>query len=168
MEAPPWPPPAIGGAPGCAASSKSFADVLSGSCRLEVSNIPDLGCCSTHRGEPALRLSQKELQLLSTPFKNALVGRFPFRRPPMEVIRGFFVSLGLKGDCDVGLLDLNHVLIRPSSEEDFTRLFVCRSWFVKGAQMLLSKWTLNFKVHQDSTYAPVWVSLPTCDDPIFP
>ncbi|XP_071916245.1 uncharacterized protein [Coffea arabica] len=119
MEGPPWPPPATGGVPGCAASSKSFADVLSGSGRLEVSRIPDLGCCSSHRGEPALRLSQSDLHLLSTPFKNALVGRFPFRRPPMEVIRGFFVSLGLKGACEVGLLDLNHVLIRPSTEEDY-------------------------------------------------
>ncbi|XP_071939796.1 uncharacterized protein [Coffea arabica] len=167
MEGPPWPPPVTGGVPGGAASSKSFADVLSGSGRVEVSPVPDLGCWSTHRGEPALRLSQKELQLLSTPFKNALVGRFPFRRPPMEVIRGFFVSLGLKGDCDVGLLDMNHVLIRPSTEEDFTRLFVRRSWFVKGAQMLLAKWTLDFKAHQDSTYAPVWVSLPTLPLPLF-
>ena len=167
MEGPPWPPPATGGVPGCAASSKSFADVLSGSGRLEVSRIPDLGYCSSHRGEPALRLSQSDLHLLSTPFKNALVGRFPFRRPPMEVIRGFFVSLGLKGACEVGLLDLNHVLIRPSTEEDYTRLFVRRSWFVKGAQMLLSKWTLDFKVHQDSTYAPVWVSLPALPLPLF-
>lgn len=167
MEGPPWPPPATEGAPGCAAPSKSFADMLSGSGRLEVSNIPDLGCCSIHRGEPALRLSQRDMHLLSMPFKNALVGRFPFRRPPMEVIRGFFVSLGLKGDCEVGLLDMNHVLIRPLTEEDYTRLFVRRSWFVKGAQMLLSKWTLDFKVHQDSTYAPVWVSLPSLPLPLF-
>ncbi|XP_071917069.1 uncharacterized protein [Coffea arabica] len=163
MEAPLWPPPVTGGGAG---PSRSFADVLSGPCRLE-SNIPDLGCCSTHRGEPALRLSQKELQLLSTPFQNALVGRFPFRRPPMEVIRHFFVSLGLKGECDVGLLDMNHVLIRPSSEEDFTRLFVRRSWFVQGAQMLLSKWTMDFTAQQDSTFAPVWVSLPSLPLPLF-
>nr|XP_027093600.1 uncharacterized protein LOC113714003 [Coffea arabica] len=163
MEGPPWPPPA---AEGAAASSRSFADVLAGPCRLE-SNIPDLGCSSSHRGEPALLLSQKELQLLSAPFQNALVGRFPFRRPPMEVIRHFFVSLGLKGACDVGLLDLNHVLIRPSSEEDFTRLFLRRSWVVKGAQMMVSKWTLDFKAHQDATFAPVWVSLPSLPLPLF-
>ena len=147
MEGPPWPPPAKEGAPGCAAPSKSFADVLSGSGRLEVSNIPDLGCCSIHRGEPALRLSQRDMQLLSTPFKNALVGRFPFRRPPMEVIRGFFVSLGLKGDCEVGLLDMNHVLIRPMTEEDYTRLFVRRAWFVQAAQLRLSKGPVYFTVH---------------------
>nr|XP_027101055.1 uncharacterized protein LOC113720377 [Coffea arabica] len=85
----------------------------------------------------------------------------------MEIIRGFFVSLGLKGDCEVGLLDLNHVLIRPSLEEDFTQLFVRRSWFVKGAQMLISKWTLDFKAHQDATLAPVWVSMPCLPLPLF-
>ncbi|XP_071909746.1 uncharacterized protein [Coffea arabica] len=166
MEGPPWPPPATGGTSGGTAASRSFADVIAGSCRLEPS-VPDLGRCATHRGEPALLLSQNDLHLLSTPFKNALVGRFPFRRPPMEAIRGFFVSLGLKGDCDVGLLDLNHVLIRPSTAEDFTRLFVRRSWFVKGAQMLVSKWTLDFKAHQDSTFAPVWVSMPALPLPLF-
>ena len=145
---------------------KSFVDALAGS-RREGEAVPDLGWCSTHRGEPALRLSHQEMTLLSSPFQNALVGRFPFRRPPMEVIRGFFVSLGLRGDCEVGLLDLNHVLIRPSLEEDFTSLFVRRSWFVKGAQMLISKWTLDFKANQDSQFAPVWVSLPFLPLPLF-
>lgn len=50
--------------------------------------------------------------MLAEPFKNALVGRFLFNMPSIEVIRKFVVSLGLKDKCDVGLLDSNNILIR--------------------------------------------------------
>ena len=82
---------------------RSFASVLAGA-----SDKPDaiaLGEVSTFRGEPALRISRREIEQLSEPFQNSLVGRFSFNRPPMEVIRKFFLSLGLRGDCKVGLLD---------------------------------------------------------------
>ena len=62
--------------------------------------------------------------VLAEPFRNALVGHFAFNHPPMEVIQKFVVSFGLKGDCPVSLLDLNHVLLCLILEEDYTRLFV--------------------------------------------
>ena len=48
---------------------------------------------------------------LAALFHNALVGRFNTGRPPMEVVHKFFMTLGLKGSCSVGLLDAKHVLI---------------------------------------------------------
>lgn len=80
-----------------------------------------------------------EMLQLAEPCKNSLVGRFSFSRPPTEVVRKFFTSLGLKGDCSVGLLDSNHVLIQPILVKGYTRLFVCRTWFIQGSPMVVSK-----------------------------
>ncbi|XP_071928061.1 uncharacterized protein [Coffea arabica] len=49
------------------------------------------------------------------------LSRFALKLPSMEVIRRFFVTLGLKGSCSVGLLDSKHVLLQPEVEEDYTR-----------------------------------------------
>ena len=112
--------------------SNSFADIGAGS---DLAAGVDVGTLGYHRGEPALVLSRQELMGLAEPYKNALVGRFAVKRPPMEAIRRFFVTLGLKGSCSVGLLDAKHVLIRPEVEEDYTRLFVRRTWFIQNSPM---------------------------------
>ena len=105
-------------------AGRSFADVVvDGSGPAAVEGIGEI---SRHRGEPALRLLRQDMINLAAPFRNALVGRFAASRPSMEAIRKFFVSLGLKSDCAVGLLDQRHILIRPTAEEDYTRLFLRR------------------------------------------
>ena len=119
-----------------------------------------LGEISSFRGEPALRLTRQEIATLSEPFQNALMGRFSYSRPSMEIIRRFITSLGLKGDCAVGLLDPKHVLLRPTLEEDYARLFARRIWYVRSSPMSISKWSLEFKANQELAAAPVWVALP--------
>ena len=73
----------------------------------------------------------------------------------MEVIRNFFVDLGLRGNCSVGLLDHNHVLIHPMMEEVYTRLFTRRVWYIHGSPMSISKWTMNFKANHEIAIAPI-------------
>ena len=104
-----------------------------------------LGEGSTFRREPALRISRREIEQLSVPFQNSLVGRFSFSIPPMEVIRKFFLSLDLRGDYKVGLLDQKYVLIHSVLEENYTRLFARRIWYVSSSPMSISKWSLEFK-----------------------
>ena len=71
-------------------SGKSFATAVLAEALIEdVSS--GIGVVSTYRGELALR--------------------FAFNKALMEVVRKFFVSLGLKGECFVGLLDSSHALI---------------------------------------------------------
>ena len=112
--------------------SRSFAAVVADNGTEEGFNP---GLISTFRGEPALRIAKQDILQLALPFQHALVGRFSYSRPPMEAVRKFFLSLGLKGECAVALLDSNHVLIRPTREEDYTRLFVRRTWFIKSSPM---------------------------------
>ena len=76
----------------------------------------------------------------------------------MDVIRIFFLSLGLKDKCAVGLLDYNHVVIRSMVEEDYTRLFVRRTWYIQSAPMVISKWFMDFRANKEVSIAPVWMS----------
>ena len=67
----------------------------------------------------------------------------------------------------MALLDANHVLIRPRVEENYTRLFVRRMWFIKSSPMTISKWSLDFKANKEVSIAPVWVSFPGLPIPFF-
>lgn len=81
------------------------------------------GQCSTYRGKPTFLISRQELLAMTKPYQNSLVGRFTMGCPSMEIINKFVVSLGLKGDCPIGLLYHRHVLLSPMLEEDFMRLW---------------------------------------------
>nr|XP_027086510.1 uncharacterized protein LOC113708247 [Coffea arabica] len=94
-------------------------------------------------------------------------GRFSAGRPSMEAIQKFFVMLGLKGHCSVGLLDEKHVLIRPVVDDDYTRLFARRVWFIGKSPMSISKWSIDFRSGQELSIAPVWVSFPGLPIPFF-
>ncbi|XP_071928035.1 uncharacterized protein [Coffea arabica] len=149
---------ALDGATSHAPKTFAAAVAVSGSAAPDAGS--EVGTVSSFRGEPALRMSQEDMLCLAEPFRHALVGRFGFSRPSMDLIRKFFISLGLKGDCSVGLLDQNHVLIRPSLQEDYTRLFVRRLWYVHGSAMTISKWSLDFRANKEIAVAPVWVTFP--------
>nr|XP_027109380.1 uncharacterized protein LOC113729260 [Coffea arabica] len=147
-------------------NGRSFAAVVAARSAAAIVD-EGIGEISLYRGEPALRLSRQEMQTLAAPYRNALVGRFPSIRPSMEAVRKFFVSLGLKGECAVGLLDQRHILIRPVLEEDYTRLFLRRTWFVKNAPMVVAKWTLDFKSNQEPSVVPIWVAFLGLPIPFF-
>ena len=114
-EPPAKPPDGVGSLP--YSSGKTFAVIVVDKSSIEYGY--DVGEVLTYRGEPALKISRKELMELMKPFQNALIGWFPYSRPSMVAVHNFFISLGLKGDCSVGLLDCNQILIRPMVEEDY-------------------------------------------------
>ncbi|XP_027062808.1 uncharacterized protein [Coffea arabica] len=153
-----------GEAPPFVRPSKTFASLLSQSPSSSSSGI---GHLSTYKGEPSLVISRQDMMQIAAPYSNALVGRFAVGRPSMELIRKFIVSLGLRGECPIGLLDSKHILLRPSEEEDYTRLWCRRSWYVGKFHMSLSKWTIDFKPGAESSIAPVWVNFPGLPLPFF-
>lgn len=123
-------------------------------------SLPDVGICSSFKGEPVFLISRVDEMKLAEPLSNILVGQFAFSRPPMKIICKFITALGLKGSCPVRLLDSNHVILRPDLTADCARLFVRRTWFVQSSSMVISKWSIDFKANQESAIAPIWVSLP--------
>ena len=100
--------------------AKSFIDALGQDNALS-SDIP-IKALGNHQGMPAVLFSKEEIAIMAEPFKLSLVGKFSFGRPSMEITRKFFSSLGLKGACQVSLLDKRHILIQLKLEEDYTRL----------------------------------------------
>ncbi|XP_071933097.1 uncharacterized protein [Coffea arabica] len=156
--------PQHGEAPLLARPTKTFASILSQSPSSSSSSI---GHLSTYKGEPSLVISSQDMIQIAAPYSNALVGRFAVGRPSMEIIRKFIVSLGLRGECPIGLLDSKHILLRPSVEEDYTRLWCRKSWYIGKFHMSLSKWTIDFKPGAESSIAPVWVNFPGLPLPFF-
>ena len=134
---------------------ESYADVVTTSNGVEAFHPRTI---STYRGKPALKIAKTEIVQLARPFQHSLVGKLAYSRPPMETVRKFFLSLGLKGDCAVALLDANHVLIRPTMKEDYARLLIRRTWFIKSSPMTISKRSFDFKANKKVTIVPVWVS----------
>lgn len=72
------------------------------------------------QGESAVIFSTEEIVVIAEPFKLTLIGKFSFGRPSMDIIRKFFISLGLKGTSQISLLDNRHILIKLSSEDDYS------------------------------------------------
>ena len=110
---------------------------------------------------------RQEVLLISKPLRSSLFGWFAFSRSPMDVIWKFFFSLGLKGECFIGLLDTNHILIWPILEYDYIRLFVHHTWFIQSSPMTISKWTLDFKASQESSVMPIRGCFPELPIPFF-
>ena len=94
---------------------------------------------------------------MTEPFKLAFVSKFSFYRLPMNVIRNYFVSLGLKGNLQISLLDNRHILIKLKIEEDYSHRWVRQSWYVNGRGMRVFKWSTNFDCSVESPIVHVCV-----------
>lgn len=97
---------------------------------------------------------------MAEPFKLSLVANFSFGRPPMDVIRKFFISLGLKGHSQISLLDNKHVLIKLELEEDYSQIWIRQTWYVNGRSLQIFKWITDFRCSEEFLIVPVWVSFP--------
>ena len=83
---------------------------------------------TTYKGEAAVVFSREEADRLAAPYRLALVGKFSHGRPPLEDIRKFFMSLNLRDQVSVGLLDYRHVLLKCAAEADFNRIWTRGLW----------------------------------------
>ncbi|KAL0906811.1 hypothetical protein M5K25_025335 [Dendrobium thyrsiflorum] len=143
----------------CGASpTLSFKDVLHGASSSSVS-FPNLRI-SSHRGLPALLISEEEISSLAAPFEFALVGKFPGKRPSIDGIRKFFFNLKLIGDVSVTVLNPRNVLIKLFNDFDYCRIFSHHSYFVNNCYMKVVKWSSNLDVEVDSLIVPIWISFP--------
>ncbi|KAL0924298.1 hypothetical protein M5K25_005112 [Dendrobium thyrsiflorum] len=128
-----------------ALKSKSFRDALSGDSPV----FPPLQV-SSHRGLPALIISDEELHSLAAPFEFALVGKFSGRRPPLDLIHKFFFNLKLGGAFSIIVLNPKNVLIKLVNDLDYCRVFSHKSYFIATCFIKLFKWTPHFDVNVES------------------
>ncbi|XP_027166481.1 uncharacterized protein LOC113766495 [Coffea eugenioides] len=152
-------PSGKGGQPSVSPSfqAKFFSALFSSSSQQR---SPVVAAVSTHRGEPAISFAREAIEAVAQPFCFSLVGKFARKRPLMEDIRKFFLSLDLKATFSIGLLDARHVLIRLHNEADFLRVWTRNVWYILGSPMRVFKWTPSFHVDKELLLVPVWFSLP--------
>ncbi|KAI0529408.1 hypothetical protein KFK09_001957 [Dendrobium nobile] len=144
--------------------SRSFRDALAGD--APPSEFLPLRVAS-HLGMPALLISDEELHALAIPFEFSLVGKFPARRPSLEVIWKFFFNLKLAGAFSVTVLNQKNVLIKLVNDLDYCRVFSHRSYFISNCFMKLFKWTPLFDVFVESPIVPIWASFPNLRPHLF-
>lgn len=101
-------------------SQKSFSDVVLGPYNSAIPLKP----VSFLRGKITIIFSTEEIAVMAEPFKLALGGKFSFGRLCMDNIRKIFISLGLKGNYQIYLLDNRHILIKLLMEEDYSLIWV--------------------------------------------
>ena len=83
---------------------------------------------SLHNGQSTIFFTQEDINKVAAPFRLALVGKFNHGCPKIEEIQRFFLSIGLKQNGSVGLLDSRHVLVRFMAEQDFHQIWTRGIW----------------------------------------
>nr|XP_027067822.1 uncharacterized protein LOC113693489 [Coffea arabica] len=137
---------------------KSFSDLFSGNSSQPALKLQAMA--TTHKGEPAMLFSKEDLDVLASPYRFALVGKFSRGRPKLEEIRKFFSTLDLREKTTVGLMDSRHVVIHMGNEADFLRVWARGIWYVSGFPMRVFKWSPAFHVDKEPSVVPVWFQLP--------
>nr|GMD46862.1 TMV resistance protein N-like [Ipomoea batatas] len=113
-------------------------------------------------GKPAVRFFKDEWgRLAENEERGTLVGKFSKGRPPLDLIREKFQSTcSLTGSAHVGSLDLRHILIRFSREDDCEKVLAKGLAMVAGKPMRLTRWSPDWRTRKESPFAAVWVELP--------
>ncbi|KAL0356224.1 UNVERIFIED_CONTAM: hypothetical protein Sradi_4069300 [Sesamum radiatum] len=113
-----------------------------------------------HRGGRAINFPMEETNILATHLKFALVGKFSHGYPNMNTIRTYFSKHGLRGAYSIGVINIKHILIKLSNEEDLSRLWLKQIMFIDIFPMRLLKWSPDFNPKLESSIASVWIRLP--------
>ncbi|KAL0327906.1 UNVERIFIED_CONTAM: hypothetical protein Scaly_2223200 [Sesamum calycinum] len=83
--------------------------------------------------------------------------KFSHGLPNLNFLRNRLVKLALRGSVTVGIINLKHVLIQLTHEEDFSRLWLRGEWQFDDFQMQVFKWTPKFNPQMESPIALVWI-----------
>ncbi|KAL0295003.1 UNVERIFIED_CONTAM: hypothetical protein Sangu_3205900 [Sesamum angustifolium] len=77
------------------------------------------------------------------------------------------LAQGFRRDFSVGAINVRHVFIKFSLEEDYTKLWIKSICFVDGFPTRVFKWTPIFNLREESPIVPVWARLPELQIQLF-
>ncbi|KAK6145950.1 hypothetical protein DH2020_019819 [Rehmannia glutinosa] len=104
--------------------------------------------------------SDVETHKLAEKWNFTLVGKFSQGIPEVKYIRKLLDSLKLKGTVNIHILNIKHVLLIFSHEEDFSKLWLHPLWHIESFIMRMFRWSPRFSVHRESSIVLVWIKLP--------
>lgn len=120
---------------------------------------------SLYYGELALKLSQAMVEALSKQFQHTLIGKFSHDRSTMEGSLQIFAKLRLKGNFQLGHLDLKHML-NPSSTWRWLQQYLVErdlfAWWISDEDLPLDPWVppwLRIISHTDLNQLPQHASI---------
>ncbi|MQL68626.1 hypothetical protein Taro_000903 [Colocasia esculenta] len=110
---------------------------------------------------PAVFFTKEEARKSEEPLKLAIVAKCSYGRPSIPDIKSCLSQrLDLKGECIVSVLNPRHLLFRFFDEEDFLKVLVRKSLYLKGYLFRFFRWASDFDFSADPTLIPIWVGLP--------
>lgn len=112
-----------------------------------------------YKGAPSISFSEDEIKVLSARFYKTIVGRFTSVRPALARIRLLRDRIGFDLNLFVSLLEECHILINFSSDNDFLRCLLRKSWRIDRCIMKVFRWTPDFDAEAESPLLPVWIAL---------
>ncbi|KAK4386320.1 hypothetical protein Sango_2502600 [Sesamum angolense] len=124
------------------------------------SKIPSFGSQALINGRPTLAFTDSETEILTAPFRFALIGKFSHGTPQYRNLHRLLAGLGLKGKFTMSMLNAKHAIITLSNESDFTKLWTQRIWHIHGFSMRIFKWCPTFTPEKESPVVPIWVCFP--------
>ncbi|KAK4428727.1 hypothetical protein Salat_1172600 [Sesamum alatum] len=83
-----------------------------------------MGTVSSFKRDPGISFSYSEIATLAERLKYALVGKFSHGLPNLTFLKNRIVKLDLRGFVCMGAINVKHVLIHLSHEEDYSRLWL--------------------------------------------
>lgn len=112
------------------------------------------------KGIPVITFTDAEMQYYSQELKFTLVGKFSYGYPVLHTIKNEFYKFNLSGEYFVGILNVRHILIKLSSEQDYLKIWGKGLIWMDKFPMRILKWTMDFNPAVESSIVSIWVKLP--------
>ncbi|KAH0767968.1 hypothetical protein KY285_003839 [Solanum tuberosum] len=142
--------------------------MLRQSARIKQYTEKSLKPVSLLHGEPMVVFDSKDLETFITEenLKYALIANFSHGRPELPDLQKILPQqLRFKGECNIGLLESRHVLLRFTLKEDYIAIFSKTSRSIKFAGTVIpfriQKWTPSFSPMEETSIAMAWISFPS-------
>ncbi|KAH0749313.1 hypothetical protein KY290_028545 [Solanum tuberosum] len=144
---------------------RTYASAISGN---QQSSEKSLKPVILLHGEPTVVFNSKDIETFITEenLKYALIAKFSHGRPELPDLQKILPQqLGFKGECNIGLLESRHVLLRFTLKEDYIAIFSKTSRSIKFAGTVIpfriQKWTPSFSPKEETSIAMAWISFPS-------
>lgn len=92
--------------------------------------------------------------------KYVLIGKFSQGIPTFKTLQSKFNGFGLKSSIFFGLVNMKHIMIKLSNEEDFLKLWTCQFIHIEGYPMQIFKWMPLFDPKAESSIVPLSICFP--------
>lgn len=84
--------------------------------------LPQKQISKYEKGIPKVSFSNEGIQQFSQELNFTLVGKFSYGYHALHVIKREFIKLNLTGDYFVGILNVRHIIIKLSNEQNYLKI----------------------------------------------